>query len=188
MTSSAPRSFRSAAAFRVWLARHHASATELVVRLYRKEFAARGMTYAEALDEALCFGWIDGVRRSLDEVSFTIRFSPRKARSIWSNVNARHVERLTREGRMAASGLAAWEARDAARVGVYSFERAAAAFPPPLLRRFRLAHAAWAFFEAQPPGYRRTVTHWVVSAKREETRLQRLTTLIDRSAKGERLL
>lgn len=184
----APRSFRTPAAFRAWLARHHARAPALVVRLYRVAHASRGITYAQALDEALCYGWIDGVRRSLDAVSFTVRFTPRRPRSIWSRVNVRHVERLLAEGRMAGPGVAAYRARDEARTGVYSFERAAAAFSPELLRRFRAARAAWRFFEAQPPGYRRTMTHWVVSAKREETRLRRLATLIARSARRERLL
>ncbi len=185
---AAPRSFRTPAAFRAWLARHHARAPELVVRLYRVPHARRGITYAQALDEALCYGWIDGVRRALDAVSFTVRFTPRRPRSIWSRVNVGHVERLLAEGRMADPGLAAYRARDAARTGVYSFERAAATYSPELLRRFRRERGAWVFFTAQPPGYQRTVTHWVASARQEATRLRRLDRVIAVSAQGKRLL
>jgi uncharacterized protein YdeI (YjbR/CyaY-like superfamily) len=126
MPTPAPRAFRSPAAFRAWLESNHRTATALVVRLYKVAFAHRGITYPQALDEALCFGWIDGIRRGLDAESFSVRFTPRKARSIWSRVNVAHVERLTRDGRMTAAGLGAFAARDEARTGIYSFERAAA--------------------------------------------------------------
>jgi uncharacterized protein YdeI (YjbR/CyaY-like superfamily) len=140
------------------------------------------MGYSDALGEALCFGWIDGVRRSVDHVSFSVRFTPRKTRSIWSRVNVRRVGALMAAGRMRPAGLVAFTARDEARTGVYSFERGAAVLPLPFAAALRSNNAASAWFEAQPAGYRRTAIHWVMSAKREETRLRRLTTLITCSA------
>ncbi|HET9293894.1 MAG TPA: YdeI/OmpD-associated family protein [Gemmatimonadales bacterium] len=182
-----PRAFRTPAQFRAWLSRNHSTATELLVCCYKTHAAARGMIYAQALDEALCFGWIDGVRRSLDADSFSIRFSPRKSRSIWSRVNVAHVERLTRAGRMTESGLAAFKARDELRTGVYSFERPAAALAPAFVKRFRANKAAWAWFQSQTPWYRRTSVHWVMSAKREETRKKRLDVLIGCSGEASRV-
>jgi uncharacterized protein YdeI (YjbR/CyaY-like superfamily) len=183
---SEPACFRTAAAFRAWLRKNHNVATELLVRLYKKHAADQGITYAEALDEALCHGWIDGVRRSLDDDSFSIRFTPRKARSIWSRVNVAHVERLTQAGRMMPGGLAAFAARDDARTGIYSFERDAMTLSPDLAKRFRADRKAWAFFTKQPPGYQRLNIFRVMSAKREETRLSRLAALIAWSAKEMR--
>jgi len=177
--SSAPVAFRSAAAFRTWLRRNHARTPELLIRLFKVRAAHRGLTYTQALDEALCWGWIDGVRRALDEDSFTIRFTPRKPRSIWSRVNVAHARRLIAEGRMAAPGLAAFEARTGDRTGLYSFERAAMRLAPAYERRFRANRAAWGYFESMPPWYRRTSTYWVMSAKREETRERRLAVLMD---------
>ena len=181
---TAPTTFRTAAAFRRWLGRHHATATHLVVRCFRVHATDQGLGYAEALDEALCYGWIDGVRRSLDADSFTIRFSPRKARSIWSLVNVRHVERLIAAGRMTPAGLATFEAREAARTGIYSFEKPQAKLSPALARRFRAEPRAWRGFQARPPGYRRTCLHWVMSARQDATRLRRLEHLIECSATG----
>jgi uncharacterized protein YdeI (YjbR/CyaY-like superfamily) len=185
--ASPPATFRTAAAFRTWLRRHHRSASEIVVRCVRTEAADRGITYAQALDEALCFGWIDGVRRSVDARSFSVRFSPRRPRSTWSRVNVAHAERLIAEGRMTPAGLAAFEARDDRRTGVYSFEQPPTALDPVLQRRFEANPAAWAGFQRQPPGYRRVATYWVMSAKREETRVRRLDTLIGCSAEGKRI-
>jgi len=185
---SPPVAFQTPAAFRAWLRKHHRKETELLVRLYRAHAAKHGMTYPQALDEALCFGWIDGVRRSLDDDTFTIRFSPRKPKSIWSRINVAHVERLTREGRMERPGLAAFQARSEKRTGVYSFERAAPAkLAPALERRLKAAAAAWKHYQAQAPWYRRTTAHWIMSAKKEETRLRRLEILIDCSRKGVRI-
>lgn len=183
------RFFTSAAAFRVWLERHHARKTELLVGFHKKrrDGATRGLTYPEALDEALAFGWIDGVRRSLDAGSYTIRFTPRTRRSIWSKVNIRHVERLIAGGRMHAAGLRAYEARSAARSGVYSFERKPMAFDAASRRMFAANQPAKTFFDAQPPGYQRVLTFWVMSAKKSDTRARRLARLIDKSARGERV-
>ncbi len=180
---AAPRAFRSAAAFRAWLVKHHATAQELVVRCHKTHAASRGITYAQALDEALCFGWIDGVRRGVDGDTFSTRFTPRKPRSTWSRVNVAHVERLIREGRMAQPGLAAFAARDEGRTGVYSFERPPAKLSPAYAREFRANAAAWAYFQKRPPWYRRTSTYWVMSAKREATRAKRLASLIADSAR-----
>lgn len=184
---SVPRFFRSADAFRAWLDSNHDRAAELLVGFHKKESGKRSMTWPESVDEALCYGWIDGVRRSVDETSYSIRFSPRKPRSIWSNVNRGKVEKLIADGRMEPPGLAAYAKRDPSRSGIYSFEREAASFDADAERRFRRSTAGWAFFESQPAGYRRLATHYVVSAKKPETRARRLAALIEHSAKGERI-
>ncbi len=146
------------------------------------------MTYAEAVDEALCFGWIDGIIKRVDDESYTHRFTPRKPRSIWSLVNINHVARLTAAGKMAAPGIAAYEARLTERSGIYLYERdTEVTFDATQLKRFKANKKAWVFWETLPPGFRRSCTHWVISAKREETREKRLATLIADSAKGVRL-
>jgi uncharacterized protein YdeI (YjbR/CyaY-like superfamily) len=182
-----PTFFSSASAFRGWLEAHHATGTELMVGIHTKSSGKPGMTYPEALDEALCFGWIDGVRRKVDVHSFLTRFTPRKPRSTWSLVNVRHVQRLIAAGRMRPPGLKAYEARDEKKTGIYSFEKRPASFPPDLEKIFRAGKSAWAFWNDQPPGYRRTATWWVISAVRDETRLRRLVKLIEDSAGGKRL-
>lgn len=186
MTDPAPSTFRGPAAFRAWLRRHGRKESALTVRFVKVHVPGHGLTYAQALDEALCYGWIDGVRRRFDGDSYTIRFTPRKPRSIWSRVNVAHVERLIREGRMAAPGLAAYRARTAARTGIYSFERPET-LAPAYRRALRAKPQARAFFDAQPPWYRRTCAYWVMSAKREETRARRLAQLIACSARGRRI-
>jgi uncharacterized protein YdeI (YjbR/CyaY-like superfamily) len=179
--------FKTPVEFRRWLTKHHASETELLVGFYRKGTGLGGITYGEALDEALCFGWIDGIKKKHDDVSYTHRFTPRKPRSIWSNINARHVERLTAAGRMTPAGIRAFEAREIQRTGVYSFEKKDHAFDATLEKKFRANKPAWKFWEAQPPGYRRVSTHWVMSAKQAETRERRLLQLVRDSANGLRL-
>jgi uncharacterized protein YdeI (YjbR/CyaY-like superfamily) len=183
-----PVFFENAADLRRWLEKNHATATEVFIGFLKKAPGRSSLTYFEALDEALCFGWIDGVRRSLDAERWFQRFTPRKAKSVWSLVNVRKVEALAAAGRMTPAGLAAFEARDEKRTGLYSFEQGKA---PTLgreeLRVFRAKAKAWAFFQAQPPGYRRTATFWVMSAKQPETKHRRLAQLIDDSAKGLRL-
>jgi uncharacterized protein YdeI (YjbR/CyaY-like superfamily) len=176
-------SFRTPAAFRAWLTRNHAKATELVLRCFKTHATDQGVTYTQALDEALCSGWIDGVRRRVDDDSFSVRFTPRRPRSIWSRVNIAHVERLTKAARMTKPGVAAFEARTEARTGVYSFERPAT-LAPAYARSLRSNAAAWAYYQSRAPGYRRTTTHWIMSAKREDTRAKRLASLIDCSARG----
>lgn len=183
-----PIFFDTPAEFRTWLEEHHATADELWVGFYRKSTGLAGITWSQAVDEALCFGWIDGVRRRIDDRSYANRFTPRRRGSNWSLVNLRKVEQLTREGRMRPPGLRAFEARDPARTGVYLFEQQ----QNPQLdesaeQTFRANRVAWEFFQAQPPGYRRNALWWVVSAKREDTRLRRLTKLIEESAAGRRV-
>lgn len=185
MTS--PRFFRTPDGFRAWLHRNHATATELLVGFYKRDSGQPSMTWPESVDEALCYGWIDGVRRSIDDTSYSIRFTPRKHRSIWSNVNITKVEALIEQGRMAPAGLAAWARRDEERSGFYAFERKAAKFDVEMEGAFRRNRKAWSYFESQPPGYRRLAAHYVSSAKRADTRTRRLSALIEHSAKGERL-
>jgi uncharacterized protein YdeI (YjbR/CyaY-like superfamily) len=179
--------FGDAVEFRRWLENNHDGATELIVGLFKRASGRGGLTYPQALDEALCFGWIDGVRRSDGPEGYTIRFTPRQPGSTWSRVNVRHVERLIATGRMHASGLAVFKARSAARTGIYSFENRPKELPRPLARTFRADEAAWTFWRKQPPGYRRTATWWVVSAKQTATRARRLARLIAESAAGRRL-
>ncbi len=182
-----PVFFPAAAAFRAWLDANHATADALLVGFWKKGSGRPSMTWPESVDEALCFGWIDGVRRSLGPDAYVIRFTPRRTRSIWSAVNIARAEALRAAGRMTPAGLAAFEARDAARTNQYSFERAHAAFAPELAALLEEHPAAARFFHAQPPGYRKTATHWVMSAKRAETRLRRMQTLVADSARGERI-
>jgi uncharacterized protein YdeI (YjbR/CyaY-like superfamily) len=187
MADPAPTHFRTAAAFRAWLRRNHRTAGVIVLRLARTHAAAPGITYAQALDEALCHGWIDGVRRRGDADSFTVRFTPRKPRSIWSRINVGHVERLIRAGRMTRAGLAAFEARKESRTGVYAFEQRTTELAPAYRRRFRAAKAAWRYFGREAPWYRRTSSYWVMSAKQEATRMKRLAILIACSGEGLRI-
>ncbi|HEX6044151.1 MAG TPA: YdeI/OmpD-associated family protein [Pyrinomonadaceae bacterium] len=181
-----PKFFTSPEKFRQWLEKNHDRATELLVGFHKKDSGRKSVTYAQALDEALCFGWIDGVRKSLDETSYTIRFTPRKPKSIWSNVNVRHVERLTKDGRMAEPGLKTYALRDPKRTGIYAFENRPKEFSPQYEKKFRANKAAWDFFQTLPPSFRRTSIFWVMSAKKEETQLRRLEQLIAKCEKGER--
>ena len=179
--------FTSPLEFRGWLAKNHASVTELWLGFYRKASGKGGITYPEALDEALCFGWIDGVKKRVDEHSYTQRFTPRRPRSIWSNVNIKRVSVLQELGRMMPAGLRAFEARDPKRSGIYSFENRPRELDGPCTRKFKANPKAWEFFQAQPPGYRRLMIWRVMSAKKEETRWRRLEQLIQDSAQGKRI-
>jgi uncharacterized protein YdeI (YjbR/CyaY-like superfamily) len=172
-----PKSFASRAQFRAWLERNHASVPELNLRLYKVHARERGVTYREALDEALCFGWIDGVRRALDEDSFTQRFSPRRQGSRWSVVNRRRLQELQAEGLVAAPGLAAWRVARKKPTG-YSFESRPATLAKPYLKQLAANKKAYAYFLAEAPWYRRTTSFYVMSAKQEETRQRRLANLI----------
>jgi uncharacterized protein YdeI (YjbR/CyaY-like superfamily) len=179
--------FANAAAFRAWLEKHHASASELLVAFFSKASGRGGLTYPEALDDALCFGWIDGIRKNAGADSYTIRFTPRRPGSIWSLVNVRHATRLIATGRMHAAGRAAFAARTAAKTGVYSFEQRPQKFPPALAKVFRADPPAWKFWSTQPPGYQRIAIWWVISAKQESTRRRRLARLIAESSAGRRV-
>ena len=181
-----PKFFTSPEKFRQWLQKNHDSANQLLVGFHKKDSGKKSITYAEALDEALCFGWIDGVRKRLDETSYTIRFTPRKPKSIWSNVNVKHVERLKKEGRMAEPGLKVYAQRDPKRTGIYAFENRPKEFSPEYEKKFRANKAAWEFFQTIPPSLRNTYIFWIMGAKKEETQLHRLELLIESSAKGVR--
>ena len=182
-----PKFFSTPAEFREWLERNHDTASELMIGFHKKSSGKKSITYPEALDEALCFGWIDGVRRKLNETSYEQRFTPRKSKSIWSNINVRHVERLKKEGRMHASGLAAYDKRDPERTGIYSFENQPKTLAPNYEKKFRANKKAWDFFQKQPEYYKRLLIFRIMSAKKEETRIRRLEQTIDVSAKGQRL-
>jgi len=183
-----PRFFATSAEFRGWLEAHHADETELLVGFYKRASGRPSITWAESVDEALCFGWIDGVRRSIDADSYSIRFTPRQKRSIWSAVNIRRAEELIAEGRMAPAGLAAFSRRTEDRSRVYSHERSEAPqLDPSQQARFEADAAAWEWFAAQAPFYRRQALHWVTSAKRPETRERRLASLIADSAAGRKV-
>lgn len=181
------RCFKSAAGFRAWLDKHHADATELWVGFYKKASGRIGLTYDEAVEEALCFGWIDGIKKRVDELSYCHRFSPRQRRSVWSRINLARVRRLKRAGRMKPAGLRAFAAREANRSGTYSFENAPRELSADERRLFAADRVAWKFFGQQPPGYRRVAVWWIHSAKRPETRARRLQALIADSRRGRRL-
>ena len=186
--TGAPTFFESQKAFRRWLEKNHGKATELWVGFYKKASGRGGLQYKEAVDESLCFGWIDGVRKSIDDVSYVQRFSPRKKSSIWSAINIKRVAELKKLGLMHASGLKAFEERDPKKAGLYSFENRPQELSPELERTFRANKKAWAYWETCPPGYKRTITFWVMSAKQEATREKRLARLIEESQNGKRVL
>ena len=179
--------FKSASEFRRWLEVNHARVSEIWVGFFKKDSAKGGLTYAEAVDEALCFGWIDGLKKRVDELSYTHRFTPRKAKSNWSRINIQHVERLKKAGRMRPAGLKAYAAREPERSDAYSFENAPRKLPAAEEKQFKANKIAWDFFQQQPPGYQRQAIWWVVSAKKPETRARRLGQLIAESRHARRL-
>jgi len=182
-----PTFFPTPGDFRRWLEKNHAKAAELSVGFYKRASGRPSITWPEAVDEALCFGWIDGVRHRIDESSYRIRFTPRKPKSIWSNVNVKRVAALKKLGRMAPAGLAAFAKADPKKSGIYAYERSNARLAPADEKRFRANKKAWTFFKAQAPWYQRILTYYVVSAKREETRQRRLAALIADSEAGRRM-
>lgn len=182
-----PIFFRSPEEFRAWLQEHHATERELLLGFYKKRSGVTGFTQAQAVDEALCYGWIDGHVKALDEHRYTARFTPRKPHSIWSAVNIRRAELLIAEGMMQPAGLKAFIGRDPRQAGKYSFENRPQSLDEADEAQFRANASAWAFFQGQAPSYRRTAIWWVVSAKTEATRRKRLATLIQDSAEGRKL-
>jgi uncharacterized protein YdeI (YjbR/CyaY-like superfamily) len=180
-----PTFFATPSEFRSWLEKHHDEVGELLVGFHKKGSGRPSITYAESVEEALCFGWIDGVRRSIDDTSYSMRFTPRRARSSWIAVNVARVKGLTRQGRMHPAGLRAFEARSENKTGIYAYEqRHMAKLGAEQERRFRANRKAWGYFSAQSPSYRQTAIWWVVSAKKEETRQRRLATLMEDSEHG----
>jgi uncharacterized protein YdeI (YjbR/CyaY-like superfamily) len=183
-----PIFFPTPGAFRAWLKKHHKTADELWVGYYRKECGKPTISWSESVDEALCFGWIDGIRKKISDEAYTNRFTPRRAGSNWSAINIAKVEQLTRAKRMQPAGLAAYAKRTEARSRVYTYERASQAFDKALEKKFKANKKAWAFFEAQPPYYRKLMTGWVNGGKQEETRLRRLDKLIKACESGTRFM
>ena len=183
-----PIFFRSALEFRRWLEKHHDTAREIWVGFYKKGSGRGGIAYAEAVDQALCYGWIDGIRKRIDEEGYTNRFSPRTSKSVWSNINIKRAEQLQRLGLMQPPGVKAFETRDPARSGIYSFENRPTTLAPALERRFKANKKAWLFFQAQPPGYRSLIIIMVMSAKQDETKERRLERVMKASEKGLRLI
>jgi uncharacterized protein YdeI (YjbR/CyaY-like superfamily) len=181
------RHFASRADFRNWLAANHAKATELWVGFYKKHTGKSGATYDQAVEEALCYGWIDGVKKRVDDERFTHRFSPRQAKSTWSRINVRRALVLIRDGKMAAPGQRVFEAREEKRTGIYTYEQERPGLSEEDKKRFKENQKAWEFFANQPPGYQRLTGFWVSQAKREQTRLRRLAILINDSLNGRRI-
>jgi uncharacterized protein YdeI (YjbR/CyaY-like superfamily) len=176
-----PKFFPIPEHFWAWLQQNHHQQTELLVGFYKKDSGQPSITWPESVDAALCFGWIDGVRRRIDEISYSIRFTPRKPRSIWSAVNIKRMQDLAALGLVQPTGARAFEARLAERSAIYAFEQKEIAFDEMQERQFRANKPAWKFFQAQAPWYQRTATWWVISAKRPETKVKRLLTLIEDS-------
>ena len=188
-TPTKVRFFKTPADLAKWFRLHHRTADELWVGFYRKGSGRKSVTWPEAIDEALCVGWIDGVRYRLDDESYTNRFTPRRKGSTWSSVNIARVAALTTERRMRAAGLAAFAQRLPHKSGIYAYEqqRRRDALDEPYMSLMKKRPGAWEFFQAQPPSYRKVIAWWVTSAKKDETRLSRLTKLIDACVKRERL-
>ncbi len=183
-----PRFFANANAFRAWLETNAASKTELLVGFHKVGSGKPSMSWPESVDEALCFGWIDGVRKRIDEHAYSIRFTPRKATSIWSAINIAKVEKLQADGRMTEAGAQAFAHRREHKSKVYAYEQESTAeLSPEELRQFRRDSKALAFFESTAPSYKRVILHWVASAKKAETRASRFTTLLEACASGQRL-
>jgi uncharacterized protein YdeI (YjbR/CyaY-like superfamily) len=183
-----PEFFQTPADFGTWLEKNHATATELWVGFYKKDSGKPSITWPESVDQALCFGWIDGIRRGVDEISYQIRFTPRRRGSIWSAINIKRAKELVRQKQMRPTGLKAFAARIENKSGIYSYEQRSTELKQPYAKLLKKNKAASNFFGKQPPSYRKMIGWWIISAKKEETRMARLTKLIGESAKGKRLL
>ena len=182
-----PTFFRTPAEFRKWLTEYHATKDELLVGYYKKDSGKPSMTWPESVDQALCFGWIDGVRKSLDDTGYTIRFTPRRPSSIWSSVNIQRAQVMIEQGHMQPAGLKAFEARRENKSGIYSYEQRSVNLEEPYNRLLKKNKAAWNYFQTQPASYRKAVYWWIMSAKKEETRLKRLEKLMTFSAQEKRV-
>jgi uncharacterized protein YdeI (YjbR/CyaY-like superfamily) len=181
-----PLFFATPDELRAWFAANHTSTAEMWLGYYKKDSGKASVTWPESVDQALCFGWIDGLRKSIDGESYKIRFTPRKSNSTWSAVNIQRVAELTEQGLMQPAGLAAFEKRKAENSVIYSYEQSSeSSLPDEYLHQLQANEAVWAFFQAQTPSYQKGAIHWVMSAKKEETRLKRLATLIDDSQQGQ---
>ena len=183
-----PEFFQTPADFGTWLEKNHATASELWVGFYKKDSGKPSITWHESVDQALCFGWIDGIRKGVDEISYQIRFTPRRRGSIWSAINIKRAKELVRQRQMRPTGLKAFAARIENKSGIYSYEQRSTELSEPYAKLLKKNKAAWNFFERQPPSYRKMICWWIISAKKEETRRNRLAKLISESAKGKRVL
>jgi uncharacterized protein YdeI (YjbR/CyaY-like superfamily) len=182
-----PTFFRTPADFRKWLIKYHDKRDILLVGFYKKDSGKPSITWAESVDQALCFGWIDGVRKRIDETSYTIRFTPRRSSSIWSNININRARVLIEEGQMQPPGLKAFAARRENKSGIYAYEQRTVELPEPYNRLLKKNKTAWSFFQAQPPGYRKLMSWYIASAKKEETRSKRFERVLAYSIQGKRL-
>ncbi len=180
--------FATQTAFRKWLEKNHKKEKELLVGFYKVASGKASMTWSQSVDQALCFGWIDGVRRSIDEESYSIRFTPRKSTSIWSAINIKKVEELTKSGLMMPEGQKAFELRTESKSGIYSHEKEPVDLNPNYERQFKKNKQAWIFFIAQAPSYKKVMIHWIMTAKQEKTRLLRLEKTIQISEQQKRML
>jgi len=183
-----PEFFQTPADFGTWLEKNHATATELWVGFYKKDSGKPSITWPESVDQALCFGWIDGIRKGVDEISYRIRFTPRRRGSIWSAINIKRAKELVRQKQMRPTGLKAFAARSENKSGIYSYEQRSTELKQSYAKLLKKNKAASNFFKKQPPSYRKMIGWWIISAKKEETRMARLAKLISESAKGKRLL
>ena len=179
--------FANQAEFRKWFEKHHKSEIELLVGFYKVSSNKPSISWSESVDQALCFGWIDGIRRSVDEESYCIRFTPRRSNSVWSDINIKKVENLTKAGLMTAEGLKAFNLRKDSKSGIYSYENEHGGFDTNFANTFKNNTIAWEFFSKQAPSYRKAVTNWIMSAKQESTRLARLEKTINASEQQKRL-
>lgn len=184
----APTFFPTQEKFRAWLEKHHQNETELLVGFYKVNSKKPSMSWSESVDQALCFGWIDGVRRSVDEESYSIRFTPRKKSSIWSAINIKKIEDLTQAGLMTPSGKKAFDLRSEERSAIYSHEKEPAVLDPDFEKQFKANPLAWEYFNNQAPSYKKVMLHWIMSAKQEKTRISRLEKTIHISAEQKRML
>jgi uncharacterized protein YdeI (YjbR/CyaY-like superfamily) len=181
-----PEFFATPSELRAWLTRNHDKTREIWVGFYKKKSGKPSVTWPEAVDVALCFGWIDGLRRSIDEISYANRFTPRKLRSTWSAINIKKVQELTTLGLMHPAGIKAFQAREKEKSAIYSYEqRRNIKLDPRYEKKFRTTKKAYEFFRSQPPWYQRTSIYWVMSAKKEDTKQKRLATLIACSQDGK---
>jgi uncharacterized protein YdeI (YjbR/CyaY-like superfamily) len=182
-----PKFFRTPSDFREWLEKNHAKAHELLVGYYKKDSGKASITWPESVDEAICYGWIDSVRKSIDDISYTIRFTPRKTGSIWSSVNIARAQALIEHGKMKPAGLKAFQVKKENKSGIYSYEQRSFNLEEPYNKILKKNNTAWNFFQAQPASYRKAISWWIVSAKKEETRLKRLEKLATYSVRGKRI-
>lgn len=182
-----PLFFKTRSSFRKWFEENHDKATELLVGFYKVNSGKASITRSESVDEAICFGWIDGVRKSINEESYCIRFTPRKPKSIWSTINIKKVEELSRQGLMHPFGIAAFAKRTENKSGIYSYEKEAAILSKDFIKKFKANKKAWKFFQSMPPSYTNTAIHWVMTAKQETTKVKRLEELIRDSEAGRKI-